>query len=446
MPGTKSKKKVLLVSFCFPPASGVGTVRVGKFAKYLSEFGWESIVLTAGIDERQPQTLPIEMDEVNIVRAPYFSIGSTIYQHLGGEALLSPQSPSVNYSWKRAVHRLTRLLRPIYTLSIFQALIFDPIGWYPHALKKGREILSKTEINAIFSSYSPSTSHFVASRLQRQTGLPWVAEFRDLWSLNPYSRTIKPLRFLECQVEKRVMKNSSLLITVSEPLAQQLQAMHAKEVSIIPNGFDEEDYLENVPLTSKFTMTYTGNIYPGKRDPTPLFEAVRELKEEGKVSSENFEIRFFGGSSLSTFSPLIEKYHLGDVVKVCGLIPLRESIMKQKESTILLLLEWTDPLAKGIYSGKIFEYIGAQRPILAIAYKGGVIDELLLESGTGVLINEVETIKNILCRWLEEWQRLGKIVSYWKPRGNVIKRYTHREQARKLAQSLDKASGHHSVA
>lgn len=447
MQTAESNKKVLIVSFLFPPAGGIGTVRVGKLAKYLPEFGWEPIVLTVNIDEKQQQTLPVEMDEVNIARVPYFSVGTTVHRNLVGDAFLSTRLPSANYSLKRTVHRLLRLARPIYTQSLFQPLISDPIGWYPNALKKGREIISKHKIDAIFSSFSPSTSHLVASKLQRQTGLPWVAEFRDLWSQNPYSKAIKPLRFLERYVERRVMRNSSLLITVSDPLAQQLRAMHAREVVVIPNGFDEEDYLENVPLTSKFTITYTGNIYAGKRDPTPLFEAVRELKEEGKVSSENFEVRFFGGSSLNILSPLVEKYQLGDLVTIHDSIPRHKSIIRQKESTIILLLEWLNPAAKGIYSGKVFEYIGAQRPILAIAYEGGVVNDLLFESGTGILTNEVETIKKVLCCWLKEWQRLGKITSYWKPRQSVIKRYTRREQARKLAESLDKAaSGRQSVA
>lgn len=440
MINTGNRKKVLIVSFMFPPFASIGALRVGKFAKYLSEFGWEPIILTANIDERQPQASPVEIDEVNVVRAPFFSIDSTFYQALGGEVLLSPRPPSKCYSLGKTAHRVIRLARPIYTLSIVQPLINDPIGWYPHALRKGKEILSTHKVDAIFSSYGPSTSHFVASRLQHQTGLPWVADFRDLWSLNHNSRTIKPLRFLERQMEKRVLINSSLLITVSEPLAQQLQALHGKKTVVIPNGFDEDDYLEDVLPASKFIITYTGNIYPGKQDPTPLFEAVRDLKESGKISPENFEIRFFG-SSLNTLPPLIGKYRLGDVVKVCGFIPLQESIIKQKESTILLFLEWTDPLVKGVYTGKIFEYIGARRPVLAIAYddyKGGVVEELLLESGTGILVSEVEPIKNILCKWLEEWQQSGKIVSHWKPAGNVIKRFTRKRQTQKLAQLLER--------
>ena len=97
-------------------------------------------------------------------------------------------------------------------------------------------------------------------------------------------------------------------------------------------------------------------------------------------------------------------------------------------------------MAKHVYTGKVFEYLGAGRPILAIAYKTGAIDKLLQETGTGVLVNEVEAIKGVLTRWLEEWQQSGIITSHWNPDINVIKRYTRREGARKLAQLLEEAS------
>jgi len=434
------KKRVLIVSFNFPPTSNIAAVRVGKLAKYLPQFGWEPIVLTADNVKEWPQTLPVEIDEANIFRTPYFALDSSLYRNLGGSDLTSPRSSSRKYSWKKPLYKALRLTRPIYTLSIFHPLVSDPIGWYPHAVKKGREILKKYEIDAIFSSYSPSTSHLVASRLQRSSGIPWIAEFRDLWALNPYTRKIPVFQFLEKRLEKRVMKGSSLLIAASEDMAEQLETLHAKKAVTIHNGFDEEDYAENVPLTAKFTITYTGRVYPGKRDPTLLFEAVKELRDEGKVSPQTLDVRFFGDKSLTTLSAPIEKYHLGGMVKICDLVSFKESIKRQKESTVLLLLEWNDPKAKATYTGKLFEYLGAERPILAIAYRGGAINNLLAESGTGVLVDEVQMMKESLSRWLDEWQQLGRIVSYWKPRADVIQRYTRKEQARKLAQLLEKGS------
>jgi glycosyltransferase involved in cell wall biosynthesis len=410
MTATESnKRKVLIVSYNFPPTNNSGSVRVGKLAKYLPEFGWEPIVLTVDKDRSVPQTLPVEVDEASIIRAPSFESCSVIWR-------ISAELP------------ITRTLVP------------HPMGWYHHALKAGGQILQKHNFDAIFSSYSPSASHFVASRLQRRTGLPWIAEFRDPWSFTPYSRKIWFSQSVEKRMERRVMSNSCLLIALSEPDAQQLQKIHHKKVAVIPNGFDEEDYLEEVPLTSKFTITYTGTAGPGSRDPSLLFEVVRELQQEGRVFPNNFEVRFFGVNVGNFIPSLIDKYHLEGLVNFYGFVPFRESVKKQKESMVLLLLERNDPSASATYTGKVFEYLGARRPILATGCKGGNIDKLLQQSGMGVLVNEVAIIKDVLCRWLEEWHQLGKIISYWEPDVNAIKRYTRREGARKLAQLLEEAS------
>ncbi len=436
------KKKVLVVSFHFPPTNSIASVRLGKFVKYLPQFGWETTVLTVNEAKEYSQDLPVEIDEANIFRTPYFAFGSTIsYELTGGQRTIYQAQPRSS-TWRKALYKLIRLMRPVYTLPLIRTLTLEPIGWYRHALKKGLEIISKEKFDIIFSSYGPSMSHLVAAKLHKQTGVPWVAEFRDLWSLHYYLRKIQPFHFFEKALERRVTKGSYLLVTVSEPAAKQLQALHSKKVVIIPNGFDEDDYLDNVPLTTKFTITYTGNIYPGKQDPSPLFEAIAELEEEGKISPNDFEVRFFGGGTLTSLLPAIKHYHLEGIVKIYGLVPFKESIRKQKESTVLLFLGWNDPRERGFYSGKVFEYLGARRPILSIGLKGDVVDELLKETSAGVVVSEVNEIKALLSQWMKEFKQFGDVLSHFKSDRAAISRYTRKEEAAKLAQLLEEASGH----
>jgi len=439
---TTVKKRVLIVSFYFPPTNAIAAVRLGKFAKYLPQFGWEPIVLTADTSKDLPQTLPSETDENNVFRTPYFAaLRSSLSRNLKGNQVPPPGFSPRRFTWKQPIYRAVRLARPIYTLSILAPLITDPIGWYAHAVEKGREILDGYKIDAIFSSYGPSTSHLVACRLHQMSGIPWVAEFRDEWSSFHYARTTRLLRFLEARIEKGVVRGSSLLIAAGEGMVAQLNELHRKQVVTIHNGFDEEDYGASVPLTSKFTITYTGRIYPGKQDPTLLLKASRELYDEGKILPSNFEVRFFGGEMLGTLPLLVERYNLGELVKVHGQVPFRESVSHQKESSALLFLKWNDPLAKGIYTGKIFEYLGAQRPILAIgSFKDELVDNLITESGTGIALDSVDTIKSVLSHWLEEWRQKRQIVSHWQPRADVIQRYTRKRQAETLAQLLDEVS------
>lgn len=438
-------KKVLIVSYAFPPNQGIGNVRAGKFTKYLPEFGWEPVVLTAKIRQDVPQTLPVEINEANIIRTPYFYLNPVLnYRHhrSRGDTAVSklPETASRGRSFSNLLRPVARLATNLMAqLPILGNIFFEPTGWYFYAVREGLKLLKNNDIKVIFSSSQPRTSHLIAARLFKKTKIPWVAEYRDPW-VDPYRNKSQFYQLLETKWGKKVMKGCEILVTVSEFTVARLKAVHSKKIAVIHNGFDEQDYSENVPLTSKFTLTSTGSISSGKRSPELVFQAIAQLQEEGRISSNNFEVRLYGEGLLKTLLPVIEEYHLKDLVKVYGFVPFNESIRRQQESTALLLLEWNSPLAKHVYPGKIFEYLGAGRPVLALAYKTGAIDKLLRETGAGIVVNEVEAIKGVLTRWLEEWQQSGRITSHWNPDINVIKRYTRREGARKLAQLLDEAS------
>jgi len=430
------KKKVLIVSFNFPPTNSVGAMRVGKFAKYLPEFGWEPVVLTVNKARSTPQTLPLEIAEAKVVRTPYHDLITPLQRKQPNYSIFTAYI--VVPLWKRVIDSWRKPLRIIQELPLVRVLLSPSIGWYPQAVKKGLEVIGHSDIKLIFSSSPPPTSHLIASRLQRKTGLPWVAEFRDLWSLNQYRNRTEPFHFMEKQWEKRVLKRSRLLITVSAPLAEQLEKLHSKKTLVITNGFDAADYEAGIPLTSKFTITYTGNIYPGKRDPTLLFEAISKLHQEGRVTPDNFELRFFGQSLANTPS-LIQNYYLGEIAKIYGFIPFEESIRRQQESTVLLSLGWNDPREQGVYTGKIFTYLGAGRPIMALGLKGDVVGQLLNETGTGVMMDTSEKIKAVLSKWLEEFGQSGSITSYYNPNGEAIQRYTRKKQGEQLAGAFEQA-------
>ncbi|MCL5071058.1 MAG: glycosyltransferase [Actinobacteria bacterium] len=243
----KKKKRVLIISFYFPPENNIGAIRLGKFAKYLPDYGWEPIIITSSkasiSGSISNHTLPIEVNISNIIELPYFSIAPHIYDSLSAKKNIDSDNNSfslLNLKCKGLIYKIIKLAEPIYSLAIFQPLIQDPIGWYFYAVKECHKIISNG-IDLIFSSYGPSTSHLIASKLQKETELPWVADFRDLWSMNPYVKSIFPLNLFERSIEKNILKNSTLLITVSEGLGKYLSGLHHKRVEIIPNGFDEED-------------------------------------------------------------------------------------------------------------------------------------------------------------------------------------------------------------
>jgi glycosyltransferase involved in cell wall biosynthesis len=438
---TETRQKVLVVSRSFPPQSSIAALRAGKFAKYLPQFGWDPIVLTINEVEGQPPTTPLEIDESRVVRTHFLQLDYVVPYEIAPDGPGHKKVPPHSSTVKRVTHSLKQAARFVYSVLAGQVLSFDGIGWYPYAVKRGIQLLNEVKVKVIFSSSPPFTSHLIASYLHRKTNIPWVAEFRDLWALNHYTRKRQPFFFMEKRIEKWVMRGSSLLVTVSEPLARDMETLHLRRVTVIPNGFDDEDYAGVVPLYPKFIITYTGALYRGKQDTSPLFEAVKALQKEAKICPGNFEIRFFGRNVIREVSSMVDRYHLRDLVKVYGFVPFRESIRRQKESTALLLLGWNDPRDKGIYTGKIFEYLGAGRPILAVGLKDGVVDRLLSESGAGVMLSEVSEIKGIIDKWLEEFRTFGEVTSYYKPSKAVIARFTRRKQTERLAVLLDEASG-----
>ena len=247
MKANANKKKVLLISFYFPPFFNPGSVRMGKFAKYLPDYGWEPRILTVNRPADFSKTMLLEIDQSHVYKTPYFILGDffrgkSIINSVG-DSTGKIQQIEKEKIWNKLALKFVKMLHPIYDTSIINKLVWDPIGWYPYAVKKGLEILSTEKIDAILSTYNPSLPHLIASKLHNQTGIPLtVADFRDLWSHNPLFEKTQPFQFLEECLKKRTMRNCDFLTSVSKPLVKDLAAFHSKNAAVIYNGFDEEDF------------------------------------------------------------------------------------------------------------------------------------------------------------------------------------------------------------
>ncbi len=425
------RKKVLMIAHAFPPRHGIGSLRAAKFAKYLPRFGWEPVVLTRHWEgERGLEEPP----GVEVIRTPYqdklrfFRRGSSTRAMPASRGQQTISQSLFNSVWRIASFWLKECLAYPDEFS----------GWKPYALEAGRERLRAGDISLIFSTSPPPTSHLIASELQRETGLPWVADFRDLWTQNHYVRHTLLRRWIERRLEKKALARATVLITVSQPLAGKLQRLHGKPVEVITNGFDEDDYSSLPPSpTPYFSLTYTGQIYAGKRDPTLLFSAVRYLLDTGLIDPKRFKIRFYGPErDRGLVVCLADRFGIRELVSHGGYVPYQEAILRQRESTALLLLNWNSPEEKGVYTGKVFEYLGAKRPILAIPGNNGVVDELLYETASGVVASTKEEIATILKSWYDEFVKTGGIA--YKGKDEIIKQYTRATQAGKLAAIFDR--------
>lgn len=341
-------KRVLLISYYYPPMPAVGGLRARGLTKYLPEFGWEAVVL----------------------HGPLESKGGLVHRLFGID-------PSQNMMAQ--AQELQRKVRvPIEWALRLYAEWFKypdatPKGWYWDT--EGWCRLPITD--AIISTSSPVSCHLVARDLKGK--LPrtkWIADFRDLWTQNhyyPYSRIRK---HRERNLELETLATADTLTTVSEPLSEALSALHGKPVTTVLNGYDPEEVNDgSTSLTEHPTITYTGNIYEGRQSPAPLF---------GSMMLEGWEdeVRFYGPKQ-AWVDGLAREYRLDGQVRQYGVVSREEALQRQREAHRLLLLKWQGE--QGIYTNKLFEYMAARRPILAVGEPDPYVDAVIEDINSGDL-------------------------------------------------------------
>lgn len=421
-------RKVLIIGYFAPYRGGSG--RMLGLAKYLHEFGWEPIILTATLETRPEQ-------KFRLIETPYpgdiFSFWRKIFARLGLEPKKSITEQIKTRSGIASQKSFVDWLRTKY-----QELFAYPDTekrWRKPALRAATEFLKKGKVDAIISVW-PVTSHLIAEKMKAEFGIPWIADFPDPWSENhdyPYGKIRK---WFDRKLEIKTIKTADVLTAASPGYAEKEESVNRRKVEAIPLGFDPAaGYDKQFLLTKKFTVTYTGTIYTNKQDPTKLLKAVSELIKEGVMDEENLEIRFFG-SPRSWLRKSILELGLQKVAFEYGPVSKTESIAKQRESQILLILGWEDEKETGIYTLKTFEYLAAKRPIL---FTGGreneKIKNIIRETKAGVCALTVQEIKDQLRAFYGEFRKNGSVA--YRGDSSQINKYSYRTMAEKFAKILD---------
>lgn len=377
----KPTKKVLIVTYYFPPSGGAGVQRCLKFVKYLREFGWEPVVLTArdadypAFDASLLQEIP---DGVAVYRSRIFE-PYNFYRKLTGKKL----GEAMDIATLSRDSAQTRKWSERFAEWI-RSWIFIPdarIGWKYFAVKMGREIIRKEKIDVILSSAPPYTCHLIGQALSRQTGKPWVCDFRDSWVgwLSAAKRSGLPHQ-IELKMEGRVLQQAHRILTVSPGVQEDLLSRHPElrdeRWLLLPNGYDASDFENISPLSPanprKLTITYTGSLY-GNRNPDFLFQAVRELLLEDSSWRDDLRFNFVGRVSQS-IQNLLNAAEFAGMVQLLPYLAHQESIRYLLSADLLLLIIDDAPVNRGILTGKLYEYLGAQKPILALAPEGNAAD------------------------------------------------------------------------
>lgn len=388
--------RILIISAYFPPYNAIGALRVGKLAKFLVAHGHDVRVVSA-IEDSLPKTADVEIPAEHVTATPWVDINA-LPQRLFARKVKAYRQGTEALSV--TVSRLGELYRTLFNVPD------NHIGWYRSALRAGEAIIRDWRPDLIYASATPQTALLVAQKLSARHDIPWVAELRDLWVDNHYYQFPRWRRAIDSFLERRILSTASLLVTVSEPLAQTLRAKYGRPTVVVMNGFDPADFpTDPQPAPAdQLTILYTGMIYPGRRDPTPLFEALRRM---GPLANK-VRVHFYG-RLLPGMQALIDRYGVSRQVEMHGPVSYRESLRLQAEADILLLLLWDTPEERGVFTGKLFEYLGARRPILTLGLEDGVAADLIRDRQVGVVASDPDVITRQLTQWLEIKAQTGAV-------------------------------------
>lgn len=423
---TAKNRRVLLISYFFPPFQSVGALRISKLTKHLPRFGWRPTVLTVDKDTL-PRTMPVEIPESWIERARNLDVNFVPKLWLGRDRIVNEGMWSANgANGGRLLARLGRLYRNVANLPDGQ------IGWLPAALRRGDAIIRKERPEVIYSSALPATSHLIAAILAGRHGLPWIAEFRDPWTDNPNYDRSGPLATFDRFLEKHTMARATRIVAVTPQLVKILGDKYGRPAELIPNGFDPEDRPTGVRLRPTFTISFTGMAYPSGQSVAPLFEALRHLRRAGELPP-GLVVRLVG-RQVDAFAAEAKSAEVADLVEVMPQQPRDMALRIQAESTVLLLPLWTDAAAGTWYPAKMFEYMGVRRPILAIGPSQNEAAELLRSTGAGEVAQTSADLTSVLRRWFADFRRGG--AEAVQP-GVLLENFRRERIVEKLATVLD---------
>lgn len=437
-------KKVLIIANLSHHPS-----RVLGISKYLHEFGWSPTIISACGNE---PSLYQSADTANNCRSEHQNLGSDVryrvietkfrevlsfWQHT---LKIAPQDDLRAELQKRTNSKSKTsayLLNSVVTLASMIACYPDADkGWLPFAVEASSKLLELENTDAIISTSAPFTSHLIGKKVKEQFAVPWIADFRDLWSENHNYGYGWLKHAIDKRFEVRTMRSADALITVAEPFAEKLQQLHkGKAVYTITNGFDPEDFCRPpIKLTPQFTITYTGAIYKGKQDPILLFEALSGLIADQTINADDVEVRFFG-SGLDWLEEAVKDYKLSRVVKLFKPVPRSVAFDRQRESHVLLHLTWEDDASVAGYSLKLFDYLAAKRPILATGRGNDMTVKLLQETAAGIYCETVEDLQSVLERMYLGHRSHREVTE--KPNTVAINAYSYRSIAKRFSDVLD---------
>ena len=421
-------KKILYIAYYFPPLAGSGVQRTLKFIKYLPMYNKQPVVVTVkeghnfAYDEEMIKEVP---DSVKVYRS---NSGETLWlrKQIEGvnkliisikEKLNSKNEQDINNKEKIITKDKDSTSNMTIKDKIFKYLEYNyyvpdtKIRWYKSAVKDilGR-VLKEEEIDLIFSTSAPYTDHLIALEIKKRTNKPWVVDLRDPWVGNKfiYERYDEKRKEKERKLEAEVIKYADKVINVTEDITNMYIDRYPefKEKFItITNGFDISDKIEEEIKSEKFIINYSGIVVDGQ-SPEIFLKAIEEIILKNPTFKNDLLVNFTG-SIIDKYNYLFKNPYIKDNIRINGYEPHNVVLKEMKKASINLLILPDTEESKGIYTGKIFDYILSERPILGIMPLGGVASELINSKKIGVAVenNDLDGIRDFIENTYLTWKR-----------------------------------------
>lgn len=421
-------KRVLIITYYWPPNGGAGVYRWLKMSKYLPEYGWQPVVYTPKDPEvvaDDPELLKQVRAEVEVVKRPITEPFS-LYKRFTGRAqhekvqtaFLSEQGRG---GWKEDL--------ALWVRSNF----FIPdarVWWVKPSVRYLKAYLRDHPVDAIISTGPPHSMHLIAMALKKSTGLPWVADFRDPWTGIDFYGQLSLTSWADRRhhrLEREVLTTADRVVTVSWSWAKDLEVLGAKEVEVITNGFDRDDVpKESVPVDDRFSLVHIGSM-SATRDLPGLWKALAAIAADDPVFRERFVLRFVGPVDHHVVESATAA-GLGAHIERLGRVSHAEAMRQMQRARVLLLPINDTPNSAGILPGKLYEYLSVGRPILAVGPRDGDVARVL---GDAHLLLPREPAQADHVRIRAAFDLETGIV------GEAIDRYDRKELAGSMAALLD---------
>lgn len=395
-------KRVLIITYYWPPSGGSGVQRWLKFSKYLRDFGWEPIIYTPENPEMPAEDASLERDipaGITILKTPIVEPYS-VYKWMTGRRKSDKIGAGfTSVSGKKS--RLERMARWVRgNLFIPDARRF----WIRPSVKYLQRWLKEHPVDLIVSTGPPHSMHLIARKLKAKTGIPWVADFRDPWTRIDFYQDLLPGKAadrLHHELERSVVGEADRVVVVSPTMAKEFSSDHHRPIDVITNGYDEDDIRGKQPLPAEdpyFSIAHIGTA-PPSRNPVALWAAIKELLDEEALDRDKIRIRFVGHVD-HTILAAANNADLADIVEIIPYVPHEEVSGWLRNSSVLLLLLNNTPGVNGILTGKFFEYLASGRPILCIGPVESDVAAIIQETASGICIpkSDVQAIKT----WIKQ--------------------------------------------